>query len=394
MQLALTDLTIWPSFKSVVGQFVQKSSMLLSLQLFVSMVSVFSCMSCGRSPDNVSDTLNIYGWADYRDEILLTEFARTTGIKVRYDVFDSSDVAEAKLLVGSTGYDVVNVANPYLGLQIPLGLYEELDRSRLPSWGNQDKRVLNWLAPFDPGNRHAIAYVWGLTGTIYNVRAVAARMKSPPLDRLSMFFDPEVASKFSDCGISIFDAPLSIYQMVFAYLGRDPNEFTDANLDAAQHVLLQVRPYIRRFDTSNWAQAALSGDICVAMGWPGTMDRMIADIPQTHRQPDLKSVIPEGSELYFDNLAILKSAPHKAAAYRYLEFMLDAHHAADYIKHIRYAVANSSAEAFTSPDILRNPDVYPSQSVLDKAHQQMRVPEAFRRKVTRYWEELKASSGK
>jgi len=347
--------------------------------------------ACGRSSSSGDrDVLDIYGWADYRDDVLISEFTRATGIKVRYEVFDSSDAVEAKLLAGATGYDVVNVSNPYLGRQVPLGIYERLDRTRLPSWRNADQRVLDFIAPFDPGNRYAMPYVWGVTGTIYNARAIEARMSDPPLSSLAMFFDPAVASRLADCGISIFDLPLSVYQMVLAYLGRNPNEFTDENLEAAQQQLIKVRPYIRRFDTANWAQAVLTGDICVAMGWPGTLARMLADTPQRELAMRIKAVVPVGSELYFDNLAILADAPHKAAAYRYLEFMLEAHHAAEHVQHIRYAVANKSAEAFIETAMLRDPYYYPSQDTLRGAHQQMMVPQDFQRKMTRAWAELKA----
>lgn len=347
--------------------------------------------ACGRSSSSRDrDVLDIYGWADYRDDALIAEFTRATGIKVRYEVFDSSDAVEAKLLAGATGYDIVNVSNPYLGRQVPLGIYERLDRARLPSWRNADRRVLDFIAPFDPGNYHAMPYVWGVTGTIYNARAVEARMSDPPLSSLAMFFDPAVASRFADCGISIFDLPLSVYQMVLAYLGRNPNEFTDENLEAAQQQLVKVRPYIRRFDTANWAQAVLTGDICVAMGWPGTLARMVADTPQGELATRIKAVVPVGSELYFDNLAILNDAPHKAAAYRYLEFMLEAHHAAEHVQHIRYAVANKSAEAFIDAAVLRDPYYYPSEETLRGAHQQMMVPQDFQRKMTRAWAELKA----
>ena len=358
------------------------------------MLAAIGCLlsaSCGRPSSTVEDSLNIYGWSDYRDEALLRKFTEATGIKVRYDVFDSSDAVEAKLLAGSTGYDIMTVSNPYLGRQVPLGLYEVLDRTRLPDWNNIDPRVLDQIAAFDPGNRHAMPYVWGVTGTIYNVDAVATRMPDAPLDSLGMFFDPKVASKFADCGISIFDLPLTVYQMVLVYLGRDPNQFTDANLAAAQQQLLQVRPYIRRFDTANWAQTTLNGDVCVAMGWPGTMARMLAELPPEQVRVHIESTMPMGSELYFDNLAILADAPHRAAAYKYLEFLLDARNAAAHVNHIRYAVANKAAEPFIDPAILHNPDYYPPATALDKSHQQTTVPQDFQGKMTRAWTELKAA---
>jgi putrescine transport system substrate-binding protein len=294
------------------------------------------------------------------------------------------------LLAGATGYDIMTVSNPYLGRQVKIGLYEELDRSKLPDWKNLDPDVLAQIAIFDPGNRHALPYVWGITGTIYNIDAVAARMPDAPLDSLAMFFDPKVASKFADCGISIFDLPFSVYQMVLAYLGRDPNQFTDDNLEAAQQQLIQVRPYIKRFDTGNWPQTLLNGDVCVAMGWPGTLSRVLADTPSQQIKGHFNAVMPAGSELYFDNLAILADAPHKAAAYKYFQFLLDAHHAAAHINRIRYAVANKAATPFIAPAILNNPSFYPPAAVLKTAHQQMTVPPEFQRKMTRYWTELKA----
>ena len=346
--------------------------------------------ACGNSKPAGADVLNIYGWTDYHDEVLIREFTHKTGIRVTYDMFDSSDAAEAKLLTGGSGYDIMTVSNPYLGRQVNIGLYQELDRSQLPEWGNLDPTILSQIAIFDPGNRHALPYVWGITGTIYSVDAVAARMPDAPLDSLAMFFDPNVVSKFSDCGVSIFDLPFSVYQMVMAYLGRDPNQFTDDNLDAAQQQLLRVRPYIRKFDTDNWSQTLLDGDVCVAMGWPGTLSRVLADTPPAQIKGHFNAVMPKGSELYFDDLAILADAPHKAAAYKYFRFLLDAHNAATHINRIRYAVANKAATPFIAPAILNNPGFYPPAEVLKTAHQQMTVPPEFQRKMTRYWTELKA----
>jgi putrescine transport system substrate-binding protein len=345
---------------------------------------------CGRTTPADVNVLNIYGWSDYHDDALIREFTRKTGIKVTYDVFDSSDSVEAKLLAGATGYDIMTVSNPYLGRQAKIGLYEELDRSKLPDWGNLDRAVLKQIAVFDPGNRHALPYVWGVTGTIYDADAVSARIPGAPLDSLAMFFDPDVVSKFADCGVSVFDIPLSVYQMVLAYLGRDPNQFTDENLQAAQRQLLKVRRYIRKFDTDNWPQTLLNGDVCVAMGWPGTLSRVLADTPPEQLRSHFRARVPSGSELYFDNLAILADAPHKAAAYQYFRFLMDAHNAAAHINRIRYAVGNEAAKAFVAPAILNNPDFYPSAQALAAAHQQMLVPPEFQRKMTRYWTEFKA----
>jgi putrescine transport system substrate-binding protein len=346
--------------------------------------------NCGNSKSTGLDALNIYGWTDYHDEALIRDFTRKTGIRVTYDMFDSSDAAEAKLLAGGSGYDIVTVSNPYLGRQVKIRLYAELDRSQLSDWRNLDPTILGQIAIFDPGNRHALPYVWGITGTIYNIDAVAARMPHAPLDSLAMFFDPNVVSKFADCGVSIFDLPFSVYQMVLAYLARDPNQFTDDNLDAAQQQLLKVRPYIRKFDTDNWSQTLLDGDVCVAMGWPGTLSRVLADMPPAQIKGHFNAVIPKGSEVYFDNLAILADAPHKAAAYQYFQFLLDAHNAAAHINRIRYAVGNKAATPFIAPAILNNPGFYPPVEVLKTAHQQMTVPPEFQRKMTRYWTELKA----
>lgn len=360
-------------------------------RILSAMTACALCVNCGHSKISDSDVLNIYGWTDYRDEAMIREFTRKTGIHVTYDVFDSSDSVETKLLAGGTGYDIVTVSNPYLGRQVKLGLYQELDRSKLLDWKNLDPKILKQIAVFDPGNRYALPYVWGVTGTIYNVDAVAARMSDAPLNSLAMFFDPNVVSKFADCGVSVFDLPLSVYQMALTYLGRDPNLFTDDNLQAAQQQLIKVRPYFRIFDTGNWPQNLLNGDICVAMGWPGTLSRVLSDTPPGQSRAHINSVIPRGSELYFDDLAILADAPHKASAYKYFEFLLDAHNAGAHINHIRYAVANEAATAFVAPGILNNPGFYPPAAVLDATHQQMTVPQEFQRKMTRYWTELKAS---
>ena len=349
------------------------------------------CVNCGNHKAPEADVLNIFGWSDYHDEALVGEFTRKTGICVSYDLFDSYDSVEAELLASDTGYEIMTVSNPSLGRQAPLEIYEGLDRLRLQNWKNLDPQTLKLIAVFDPGNRHAIPYVWGITGTIYNVDAVNSRMTDAPLYSLAMFFDPNVVSKFADCGVEIFDLPLSVYQMALAYLG-DPNHFTDDNLQAAQRQLMKVRPFIRRFDnTDNWPQNLLNGDVCVAMGWPGTWSRVLADTPPVQIRGRFGSTMPMGSELCFDNLAILADVPHKVAAYRYFEFLMDAHNAAEHINHIRYAEGNKAVTAFVAPAILNNPGFYPPPAILATPHQQTTMPQEFQRKMTRYWTELKAS---
>src|SRR5262245_14729213 len=185
--------------------------------------------------------VNVYNWADYIGRDTLAAFERETGIRVRYDTYESSEIVEAKLLTGDTGYDVVVHGGQYSARLIPIGVFRPLDKSLLPSWKHLDPAVLRILEHYDPGNVYAAPYMWGSTGFAYDADAVKERMPDAPLDSGRMLFDPKVMAKLADCGVSFLDSPTDVIPMALVYLGYDANSTDPAELLAAEKLLAAVR---------------------------------------------------------------------------------------------------------------------------------------------------------
>ncbi|MDE0228104.1 MAG: extracellular solute-binding protein, partial [Spirochaetaceae bacterium] len=210
--------------------------------------------------------LNVYNWSDYIAEDTIADFEERTGIKVNYDVFDSNEVLEAKLLAGNSGYDVVVPAASFLERQIKAGIFARLDKDRLANYGNLDAAILERVAAHDPGNEHAVPYMWGTTGFGYNVAKVNEVLPDAPTDSWSMLFDPEVVAKLAPCGVTVLDAPTEVFANLMGYLGRDPNSEDTADLEAFTEHMLLIRPHIRYFHSSQNINDLANGEICVAMG--------------------------------------------------------------------------------------------------------------------------------
>ncbi|MGH8033750.1 MAG: extracellular solute-binding protein, partial [Lysobacterales bacterium] len=203
----------------------------------------------GAAASAEENVLNVYNWADYIAPDTIANFEKESGIKVNYDLYDSTEVVEAKLLAGHTGYDVVMHSMRYSARLIPIGVYQPLDQEKLPRWSNLDPWVLQVMDGYDPGNRYGMPYMWGNVGYAINIDMVRERMPGAPLGSGAMLFNPEVISRFADCGVSFLDEPTDVIPMVMLYLGHDPNSMDPQDLAEVEETLKQVRPYVRYFSS-------------------------------------------------------------------------------------------------------------------------------------------------
>ncbi|MCL4722524.1 MAG: extracellular solute-binding protein, partial [Gammaproteobacteria bacterium] len=249
--------------------------------------------------------LNVYNWSDYIDDSIIDEFTKETGIAVKYDVFDSNEVLETKLLAGSTGYDIVVPSASFLERQIKAGVFQTLDRSRLPNLRNLDEEITAIVARHDPGNEHSVNYLWGTSGVGYNEAKILAAMPDAPIDSFAMFYDPKVVSKFKNCGVSILDAPSEVVGTVLIWLGKDANSEDPADLAAAEKVLTTIRPYVKYVNSSKYIEDLANGEICLALGWSGDVLQARDRAEEAGTGAKIKYAIPrEGAIMFFDMLAI------------------------------------------------------------------------------------------
>jgi len=220
-------------------------------------------------PADAQKVLNVYNWSDYIDPTVVPAFEKEYGIKVNYDVFDSNEVVETKLLSGRTGYDVVVPSASFLQRQIQAGVFQKLDKSLLPNLKNLDPLITRIIEVHDPGNQYSVNYLWGTSGVGYNEAKVLQAMPGAPVDSFAMFYDPSVVKNFKSCGVSILDAPDEMVGTVLIYLGKNPNSESLDDLKAAEQVLLAIRPYIRYINSSRYIDDLANGDLCLALGWSG-----------------------------------------------------------------------------------------------------------------------------
>lgn len=356
----------------------------------MALAAVITACASGVALADEEKVLNIYNWSDYIAEDTISNFEKSTGIKVNYDVFDSNEVLEAKLLAGSTGYDIVVPSSSFLARQIQAGVFAKLDKSKLSNYGNLDKELLARLAKHDPGNDHAIPYMWGTTGFGYNVDKVEQALPNAPVDSWRMLFDPAVVSKLSSCGVTLLDSATDVIPAALQYLGRDPNSEKKEDLDAAEKLLMSVRPYIKYFHSSQNINDLANGEICVAMGWSGDMLIARDRADEAQKGVHIAYTIPkEGANLWFDTMAIPADAPHPGNAYVFLNYILEPDVVAAISNYVFYANPNAAATKLVDDDVKNDPGIYPSPEVKAKLFTSQVYTPKFDRLMTRAWTRIK-----
>jgi putrescine transport system substrate-binding protein len=364
----------------------------------VGLVASVALVGCGKKEEQApaaaaqapapaeEQVVNVYNWSDYIDPKMLEEFTKETGIKVNYDVFDDNQVLQTKLLAGHTGYDVVVPSASFLELQIKAGVFQKLDKSKLPNWQYLDKNILERVARHDPGNQYAVDHMWGTTGIGYNVKKIQAIDPKAPVDSWSIVFDPKWAAKFKDCGISLLDAPDEIVGAALVYLGKDPNSENPEDLKQVEDLLMKIRPYIRMIHSSQYIDALANGEICLAVGWSGDVLQAKDRAAEAKQGVEIAYAVPkEGTIIWFDMYAIPADAPHPDNAHKFINFMMKPEVAAANSNFVHYANGNAASVALLDPDVRNDPGVYPPPEVMAKLFPNLAHTAEFTRELNRTW---------
>jgi len=334
--------------------------------------------------------LNVYNWADYIGEDTLADFQSEYGIKINYDIYESSEIVDAKLMAGNTGYDVVVHSAAFSARLIPVGIYQPLDKSKLTNLSNLDSRVLDLLAESDPGNRYAIPYMWGTTGFSYNVEMIKERMPDAPLASGDMIFNPEIVSRFADCGVSFLDSPTDVIPMTLIYLGLDGNSTDPDEIAEAEQVLRGVRPYIKYFSSAKMLMDLPNKEICIAMSWSGDYATAYVRAKEAGVDIELAYTIPEeGSASWVDGVYIPSDAPHPDNAHLFLDFLMRPEVIAAISNKTNYANGNEASTPLVNPEIVNNPAIYATDDVLGNSTIQKLFPPKIERLRTRVWSRVK-----
>jgi putrescine transport system substrate-binding protein len=340
---------------------------------------------------NGENVVNVYNWADYIAPDTVEKFEAEYGIKVNYDIYDGSQVVDVKLLAGNSGYDVVVHSSQYSTRLTPLGIYERLDYSRLDNRRHLDPDIIRKTDIYEKTRGYATPYHWGTTGYAWNARLVFERLPGHPMDSMDVLFDPEVASKLADCGISLLDGPTDVYPMVLSYLGMDPNAVDDESLAAAEAQLMKIRPYIRYFSNQKMQIDLASQEVCVAMSWGGDYANAARRAGEAGLDLDLRYTMPkEGSGLWVDGVYMPSDAPHKDNAYLFMNFLMRPDIAADIAREVQYANSNRSSWALLSDEFMHNRAIFPSEEDWDVLYPVLSVDPKRERFRTRSFARVKA----
>jgi len=331
-------------------------------------------------------TVNVYNWSDYIDDSILEDFTKETGIKVVYDVFDSNEILETKLLAGGTGYDVVVPTGTFLARQIQAGVFQKLDKSKLPNLSNMWDVVAERTAKYDPGNEYSINYMWGTTGIGYNVNKVQDALGIETIDSWDVVFNPEMIAKLADCGVYMLDAPAEMIPAALNYLGLDPNTTSPDELGKAEELLLSIRPSIRKFHSSEYINALANGDICLAVGWSGDMFQARDRAAEADQGVAISYSIPkQGAQMWFDQMAIPADAPHPEEAHAFLNYMMRPDVIAKASNYVFYANGNAASKELLDEEVIGDPAVYPDDETMSKLFTTVPLDARTQRLVTRIW---------
>ncbi len=334
--------------------------------------------------------INFYNWSDYIAPTVLDSFTRETGIKVRYDTFDSNDTLETKLLAGKSGYDVVVPTAYFLERQIKAGVFLKLDKSRLPNLVNLWPDIVSRLATYDPGNQYAVNYMWGTTGIGYNVAKARNAIGDATIESWDLVFKPENLARFKDCGVHMLDSADDILPTALHYLNLDPNSTEPAVYERAADLLLKIRPMVRKFHSSEYLNALASGEICLVVGWSGDIKQAQKRAAEAKNGVEIGYAIPrEGAQMWFDNFAIPKDARNVAEAHELINYLSRPEVAAKNSNFLGYANGDVPNPRLIAPAVIEDPTVYPDAATMARLYTISAHDAKTQRLMNRLWTRIK-----
>ncbi|MEM9575708.1 MAG: polyamine ABC transporter substrate-binding protein [Pseudomonadota bacterium] len=360
------------------------------MKKFMVSSAVLALMAVSASADEV----RVYNWSDYIDEDLLEKFEAETGLELVYDVFDSNEVLETKMLAGGSGYDVVVPTGTFLQRQISAGAFQKLDKSKLPNIENMWDVVSDRTAQYDPGNAYSINYMWGTTGLGVNVPKVQEILGTDaPIQSWDLVFKPENMEKLAECGVHFLDAPTEMIPAALNYIGEDPDSHDPDVIAKAEPLLMAIRPHIQKFHSSEYINALANGDICVAVGWSGDILQARDRAAEADNGVEIAYHAPnEGAQMWFDQMAIPVDAPNPEGAHVFLNFIMDAQNMAQASNYVYYANGNAASKEYLIEDVIGDTAIYPDEATLNNLFTTTPYPARTQRAVTRLWTKIKSGT--
>jgi len=367
----------------------------LSVKFIAALAATLSLCCAAVAQNAEPKVLNIYNWSDYIAEDTIKNFEKETGIKVRYDNYDTNEVLHAKLVAGRSGYDIVVPSAQFAKQQIDAKLFQKLDRAALKNWNNLDSALLDLLGRVDPGNQYVVDWLWGYITVGINVPQVKKALGEVPMPEnpWSLIFDPKYAAKLKSCGISFLDSASEVLPLAMLHVGKPAYSRTAADYTAAAEMLKKIRPYVTRFSSSGYINDLAGGSLCVVMGYSGDINIARARAIEAGKGPIIEALVPKsGATMFFDVMAIPADAPHPKNAHLFIDYILRPEVHASLTNKVFYANPNKASLKFVKPDVANNPSVFPSDAAKTGMQVPEPVPQDIRRVQTRIFTSFKAGS--
>ncbi|MBD9484406.1 polyamine ABC transporter substrate-binding protein [Pseudomonas sp. PDM14] len=343
------------------------------------------------SVSQAAESVRIYNWTDYIAPDTLKAFEKSSGIKTQYDVYDSNETLDAKLMAGRSGYDVVFPSNHFMARQIQGGALKKLDKSRLPNWQNLNPTLMKALETNDPGNQHGFPYLWGSTGIGYNVDKVKAVLGDVPVDSWDLIFKPENMAKLAQCGVAILDNGPEMLPIALHQLGLPHHSQNVEDYKKAEALLMEMRGNVRYFHSSKYVGDLANGDICVAVGFSGDIMQAGNRAKEAGSGVNIAYVIPkEGAPMWFDMVSMPADATDEQAGYAFMNYLLEPKVMAEISNYVHYANGNAKADSLVDPALKADATVYPPEDVMSKLYALEAMPPKIDRIRTRIWSKVKS----
>ena len=353
--------------------------------------TVFAVLFATQIANAEDRVVNVYNWSDYIDESILADFTKETGIKVNYDVFDTNELLETKLLTGASGFDVVVPSANFVTRQIAAGAFNKLDKSKLSNLKHVWDKIAKSTDVYDPGNQYTFNYLWGTTGIGYVEEKIKAILPDAPTNSWDMIFDPKVAGKLAECGIYWLDAPTEMIPAAMHYLGLNPGDFSKENIAKAEAAIAKVRPFVKKFHSSEFISGLANGDICLAVGYSGDVLQARDRAAEAKNGNTVVYNIPkEGAQMWFDQLAIPIDAKNKDEAYEFMNYLLRPEVIAKASNYVNYANGNISSQKFVDESVLTDPAIYPDEKTMSGLYAILSPEGKQQRILNRSWTRIKS----
>jgi putrescine transport system substrate-binding protein len=344
--------------------------------------------------DAAERVLKVTNWAEYIGEKTIENFSKEYGIKVIYDSYESAESIDAKLLAGSSGYDVIMHAGADSARLIKAGtILKPLDKSKLPNLKHMEPALMSQLnGDWDPGNKHFVPYMWGTHGVTYNKELVLQTYPNAPIGSMDLIFDPKHMKELAKCGVSFLDSPGDVIPMALAHMGFDPSSTNKSDYKKVAKMLAKIRPHIKTFD--NYAyQKMPQKEFCVSVTWGPDGLLAMSGAKEAKTGVVLDFFMPPGQRkgiLWIDGWIIPKDATNVDDAHLFLDYMMRPEVGAADSNFTWYATANKTGKAKVNKAVTSSPAAYPTSGQVEKMYTASVLPPKIKRLQTRTWTDFKA----